>query len=389
MSNPNFSFFKKEEYISISNKIDINFSQKIDDQIKKDIFRSNVRFENFEEIKASDYLYRILKVIAIIDPELGYCQGMNIVVAKFLLISDFNELETFNMIYYLLKIYDTREFYINGFPKLYKFMFILKGLIKNLFPDIYNTLIKLEVGDELWIFKWVQTLFFLTLPVSISVRLIDCILCYGLEFIFNFGLSFLKEYEKRILKCNELIKFLDLFRAVELENINILEKFNNKKELNFVDYEEFYINKSKEIYKNLKFSNDFIFFREKIIRDAKDFNIKDEINKISKNYTTKNNFNLNISKEKFEKNVDVDSKLKMNVKSKIFETKNSNILLNYSKINQEILYKEKKEDFNNPETLVLIDVFNDLDKKEIEENENKSFNSRNVNKISVINTKDK
>jgi len=40
-------------------------------------------------------LYNILKAFSLVDKEVFYCQGMNFVVSFALLLSDFNEFETF------------------------------------------------------------------------------------------------------------------------------------------------------------------------------------------------------------------------------------------------------------------------------------------------------
>ena len=96
-------FYSQEQYDELINKKDQNFQLNEENQIKKDLTRSNSNTNYFKQEVSLTSLYNILKAIAIDDPELGYCQGMNILAANFLLISDGNELETFNMLRFLFK----------------------------------------------------------------------------------------------------------------------------------------------------------------------------------------------------------------------------------------------------------------------------------------------
>lgn len=246
LTDPTSNFLSESEYLILSEKTDFFFQQNFDDQIKKDIKRSNIGMEYLSQKNAEESLYRILKCLALLDPELGYCQGMNIITANLLMLSDCNELETFNLMLYLLKNLELREFFLNGFPKLLMFIFIFREFIKDQYPKIHYKLENLDIPEELWIFKWLQTLFFLTLPLSISVRIIDCVLCFGLEFLLNFSLSFLKENEGKIMECQSMESFIDLFKGPEIEfdeeedstvEDNKTNEFSSNKELKSNNYE--------------------------------------------------------------------------------------------------------------------------------------------------------
>ncbi len=257
LSQSENDFLSQDKYLELKNKDDKNFEIYEEEQIRKDLNRSNQNKEFFSNEKTINSLYNILKALAIDDPELGYCQGMNILAANFLMISDENEYETFNMLRFLFKHLELREFFINGFPLLMMFIFILKEFIKDNHPKLFAKINELEVPEEIWIFKWLQTLFNLTLPLSITIRLIDCILCFGLEFLLNYSLAFIKFFEKKLFICEDINDFLNTFNVEKLINPNILvnnilysssnKNSNNKKNNKCMEEETTYLNNLEKI----------------------------------------------------------------------------------------------------------------------------------------------
>jgi hypothetical protein len=247
----NHDFILEQKYLELTKKEDKNFSAFEEEQIKKDLNRSNENKEFFCNKKSLDSLYNILKALAIDDPELGYCQGMNILAANFLMISDGNEYESFNMLRFIFKHLELREFFLNGFPKLIMYLFILKEFIRENLPKLFEKILELEIPEETWIFKWLQTLYNLTLPLSISIRIIDCILCFGLEFLLNFSLAFIKCFEKKLLLCEDINDFLKTFNIEDIINPNILvNNITSSSSLNKNDANDIKINYDDFLRKN-------------------------------------------------------------------------------------------------------------------------------------------
>lgn len=214
-----------------------NLDKTTEDQIQKDLYRSASQVSYFQNKEGINSLYNILKVISLVDYELGYCQGMNTICAYALLVSDGNDYEAFNFIDFLFTNYKIREFYLEDFPKLNLYIFIIENLMKERLPDILNKINELEMPKEVWIFKWIQSLYLNTFNFSIAIRLWDCIIAYGLEFIINFTLALLKHFEKDILKCKEMEEFLKIFSQ--------FNEFSNEKEILYI--REKLIKKAKKI----------------------------------------------------------------------------------------------------------------------------------------------
>ena len=207
-----------------------NLNDEITLQIQKDSHRSAPNILYFQNPNNLESIFNILKSYALLDEEIGYCQGMNILVAHLLLVADGNEINAFNMLRYLFLMKNTvnlREFYLQGFPKLGMYVYLLKEIIKEQLPEIYKKIKELDVQDELWLYKWLQSLFILVLPFSVVIRLWDCIFAFGLEFILNYSIAFLTYCEKGILRSNDIIDFLDCFQINFKDNLEII-KFRDK-----------------------------------------------------------------------------------------------------------------------------------------------------------------
>jgi len=150
---------------------------------------------------------------------------MNILVAYLLLVSDGNEVNSFNMLRYLFNTNSNvslRDFYLQGFPKLSMYTYILKELIKEELPEIHRKTVELGVQDALWLYKWLQSLFNSALPFSIVVRLWDCIFAYGIEFILNYSIAFVSYCKDKLLRSRDFCEFLDCFQIKPEDNIAIL-----------------------------------------------------------------------------------------------------------------------------------------------------------------------
>ena len=95
-------------------------------------------------------LLRILKVIALIDKELSYCQGMNFIVGFLLFITNGNEIDSF--IALLSKTYNNkygiRGFFTNKFPLLQFYIWIFHKEFSKKFSKIYNLFSNLEIQNE-------------------------------------------------------------------------------------------------------------------------------------------------------------------------------------------------------------------------------------------------
>lgn len=216
----NLPFERSKEFYSYLLTQQLSYDTDI--QIKKDLNRtlSGIKISpNFLLDDTQLILYNILKAFALVDKEVSYCQGMNFIVGFLLVISDFNELETF---YFMLAIFSTtfkdnlgiRGFFLEGFPLLNFYVDVFLNLFNKFLPELKKHFEKLEIPDEVWISKWFRTLFTLSLPFEICMRIWDCLLIYGLDFLLNFTLAFMKHIEPDLLKKQDIFDVIEFFKKM-------------------------------------------------------------------------------------------------------------------------------------------------------------------------------
>ena len=286
----NIPLDRNKEIYEFYSKKELNLE--IKNSIIKDIQRT-FPTENTEILRPKEKkLYSVLKAFSNLDIELGYCQGMNLIVAFLLNVSNFNESETF---FLLISIFSStfkerginynynfsmRGMFNNGFPLLLFMNYIFDKEFRKLLPDLKKKFEDFSITYDVWIGKWFQTLFTIVLPIEWCKRLFDCVFVNGIFFQINFGLAFIIFLEKNLMNFEDEIELLNYFQELIDSPLNV-----NKKIL--VDFTiEDLIKKSEKIRINIKdyynkYLEEFPSFEDDIERNNIEYNIIgiEEINK--------------------------------------------------------------------------------------------------------------
>jgi len=176
-----------------------------DKQIQVDLNRTFPYEQYFSDVEnnmvGQDHLYNVLKAISLYFPNLGYTQGMNFLVALFLLVSGGNELQTFWMFVALAR---DPKFLVMGlfekdFPLTNFYIFVLFKVLKEEMPELYYHIKKQQIPSELWLLKWFMTMYIHVLPAKDVVRVWDFILQNGMVAIVKVAVGILKYLEDEIL----------------------------------------------------------------------------------------------------------------------------------------------------------------------------------------------
>lgn len=186
-------------------------SFKINEQIKKDLNRTFFHYELYTP-QHIQKLYNILKVFSNLDKDIGYCQGINFIVKVILQCTNFNEADAFSLLTYIFE--KIRGYFLENFPLLQLNIFIFDYFFKKFFDNLFRHFSKLEIPYELWVGKWMQTLYTIYFPIEITVRLFDCLLAYDFDFVIFFSLSIIKHYEKELVKFTDLSEIIEFFREI-------------------------------------------------------------------------------------------------------------------------------------------------------------------------------
>jgi hypothetical protein len=392
---------------SYSNLLNEKLSEKLSEQINKDLHRTAPTIKFFQSAQAMQSLFNVLKALTLSDKELGYCQGINILAANLLLVSDGNESETFFFLKFLFsnQFCSIREFFTRGFPKLHMFLHICKKLIKLHLPNIFDKLEDIIIQDEVWIFKWLQSLFSLTLDFSIGVRLWDCIIAEGIEFILIFTLAFLKFYESQILLAEDMVEFVEIFTKKSLSDKSLEEIIDIREKLITLT-QNFKINLSDiESLKN-EYRNDKnivnIYFEEGSFYSNKGKQVSDDENENRKS-TDKNCTEEKIIYEKSNKtveNISLDkiALLKSENANKSIKTKRSHKSVNSQKPLEKNNYvDQEKLNLDKSDKTIEKNIFLETDKllakeKELDslmwDTDNFNYTVNKENNVGIIDISD-
>ncbi len=221
-----------------------------DIQINKDITRTMKEGDyNCPEIQ--QMLFRVLKVMALVDKELSYCQGMNFISGFLLIASDLQELETVYLLISLFSdnsIYGCRHFYTDGFPLLMFYLHVFNIHFAKKLPKLFEHFQKIDLPDHCWISKWFQTLFTQSLTFEANLRIFDHLLIEGLYFLIPFSLSLLYSLKHELYKIDDTIDITEYFKRLNASHFKLPESQQISFDLEKILYEtktRFWISKEE------------------------------------------------------------------------------------------------------------------------------------------------
>ena len=290
-------------------------------------------------------LYNILKALTLYFNTIEYIPGTDKIAGYLYLISDFNENETFLLLRYLYSPYyglKYREFLIENSPLLNLYCFTNHQLIKDRFPKVFQKIKKMNVDRDLWYGKWFQFLFVQSFIFPIVTRFIDCIFGFGLDFLYNLSLSFVKNFEEKLLSSIDSNEFLNIFQLT------------------------------------LSLDDDIVKFREKIIKYANGINIKETLlEKIKKKYYQTEYCDSDYFFETYKEICEAD-KLN-NEEYKMIENILEEISLNNSENSKEKNEEENEEEEEENKKNQSEENEEEDENEESEESENESENENEEN----------
>ncbi|GFE53959.1 GTPase activator [Babesia ovis] len=161
------------------------------------------------DVEAQQQLSRILLAYSNYHPEVGYCQGMNFIAGMLLLVSGFNELESYVGFVGLMKELGLAEFYKPTFPLIQKYIRAFDALMAEMWPDLHQHFEREEISVAVFLNQWFLTMFVIILPLRTVVALWDYILFNGLSSVLavSLGLQYLLAPQMKQLKFEGIMTF--------------------------------------------------------------------------------------------------------------------------------------------------------------------------------------
>ncbi|UJR36374.1 hypothetical protein I4U23_029098 [Adineta vaga] len=196
---------------------------KFEKQIALDLYRTmptNIRFSN----KDSDgirQLRQVLQVFCLHNSTIGYCQGMNFIVAVALLLLEPED--TFWLLIAITECHLT-NYYDIGLIGAQVDQFVLKDLIKQKAPDIHQHFENNEVEITSLTLNWFMAIFIDSVPFETLLRIWDCFLLEGVKVLFRFALAILIINRESILTRTDTISMMKHIKdsakhLIDVENL--------------------------------------------------------------------------------------------------------------------------------------------------------------------------
>lgn len=169
-------------------------------QIQMDINRTMTDNVFFRAGPGVAKLNEVLLAYSRRNPEVGYCQGMNLVTASLLLIMPTAE-DAFWLLTSIIENILPTGYYSNTLLASRADQLVLRHYVTNLLPKLSAHLDNLGIQLEALTFQWFLSVFTACLSAEALFRVWDVVLCCndGSTFLFQVGLALLKLNEQRLL----------------------------------------------------------------------------------------------------------------------------------------------------------------------------------------------
>ncbi|CAF0860963.1 unnamed protein product [Didymodactylos carnosus] len=179
-----------------------NDQQLYSKQIEKDLLRTlptNVCFMKMNSSGISR-LRRILRAIAWLFPDIGYCQGTGVICGTLLLF--YEEEDTFWMMCTLVEDLLPGQYYSVSLFGVQVDIRVFRYLIQIYLPQINELFLKHDIDLTLICFQWFLTLYSNVFHIRLTLRIWDYFFLNGSIVLFQIGLTLLKQHEPILLKLD-------------------------------------------------------------------------------------------------------------------------------------------------------------------------------------------
>ncbi|XP_031556555.1 TBC1 domain family member 2B-like [Actinia tenebrosa] len=183
-------------------------------QIELDLLRTLPNNKHYDKPDSDgiDKLRRVLLAYSGHNPEVGYCQGINRLVAIAMLY--LTEDEAFWFLVAVIEHIMPKDYYSKTLLAAQADQRVLKDLLAEKLPRVNTHLENLSVDLSLITFNWFLTIFVDSFPIETILRIWDCYFLEGNKVLFRYALAVFKTNEEQILKIEEATGIFNYMRQV-------------------------------------------------------------------------------------------------------------------------------------------------------------------------------
>ncbi|KAJ5794627.1 hypothetical protein N7457_001226 [Penicillium paradoxum] len=180
------------------------------DEIEKDLNRSLPEYPGFQSEEGIGRLRRVLTAYSWIDPEIGYCQAMNIVVAALLIYM--SEAQAFSILSVLcdrlLPGYYSTTMYGTLLDQK-----VFESLVEKTMPVLWDHLTKSDVQLSVVSLPWFLSLYINSMPLVFAFRVLDVFFLEGPKVLFQVGLAILRVNGEELLETQDDGSFISVLKS--------------------------------------------------------------------------------------------------------------------------------------------------------------------------------
>ncbi|KAI1263873.1 TBC-domain-containing protein [Xylariaceae sp. FL1019] len=180
------------------------------DEIEKDLNRSLPEYPGFQSEDGINRLRRVLTAYSWINPEVGYCQAMNIVVAALLIYM--SEAQAF----FLLSALCDRlvpGYYSSTMYGTLLDQKVFESLVEKTMPVLWEHLVKSDVQLSVVSLPWFLSLYINSMPLVFAFRVLDVFFVEGPKVLFQVGLAILRINGEELLDATDDGAFISVLKS--------------------------------------------------------------------------------------------------------------------------------------------------------------------------------
>lgn len=190
-------------YDDLVNRAESDDNPEVAQQIRADINRTLTDNIFFRKGPGVQKLNEVLLAYSRRNPDVGYCQGMNLITANLLLIMPSAE-EAFWILVCIIEKILPSGYYDHSLLASRADQQVLRGYVAEVLPRLSVHFDELGIALETMTFQWFLSVFTDCLSAEALFRVWDVVLCFGdgSTFLFQVALALLKLNEQQLLGCD-------------------------------------------------------------------------------------------------------------------------------------------------------------------------------------------
>lgn len=160
------------------------------------------------------HLRNVLVAYSWRNPSIGYCQGMNYIVSRFLSFG-LTEEESFWLLAQVIETYLPLD-YFSVLTGVHTDQKVFDCLLKQMLPKVAQHLQRLEVHSHMYVSQWLLTMYSFTFPKEVVLRIWDLFFIERSELLLRVGLSLMSLAKSTILRSTSSISCLEDLKSFAL-----------------------------------------------------------------------------------------------------------------------------------------------------------------------------